>query len=344
MKDAGVWGMVKRHAPGVVVLAAVLVAVLASCTGCPWFRGSGVDRARGSSSGEPAAGSAKLPVVIYLVREGRLEPVVRKVAVPEGRRPAAALQLLVAGPTPTERERGFVPVLPPATRVLGVTIENGVTTADFSREVITRSSDVACGSSAEVLALNAVYFTLVQFPGVERVKLLVKGKSRGSVDGRLIKDFWGHVGLPEHLSGDLELVDLPDRQDVGGTESAAGWFRLKAVRWAGYPGVFRLVFELEAAGGTSAPAGPAVVAYYSRSSRVLHVILQRTEAVGVEGVKEGAVTRIGDWRAVSLARERAEPRVAAFGLALEPGRNYGWRASVLSDPCRVVVDVFSCSR
>lgn len=69
--------MAKRYAPG-VVLAAVLVVVLAGCTGCPWFRGSEVDRAGGSSSGEVAASSAeagecaKVPVVIYLVREGRL--------------------------------------------------------------------------------------------------------------------------------------------------------------------------------------------------------------------------------------------------------------------------------
>lgn len=337
-----------KRASGVVLV--VIAVVLVGCAGCAWLRGYGVDRAGGLSSGKAAADSAKagesakVPVVIYLAREGRLEPVVREVAVPEGGCPAAALQLLVAGPTPAEREQGFVPVLPPAARVLGVTIDNGVAVADFSREVITRSSDVACGSSAEVLALNAVYFTLVQFPGVEKVRLLVEGKSRGSVDGRLIEDFWGHVGLPEHLSGDLELVDLPERQDVGGTESGAGWFRLKAVRWEGYPGVFRLVFEPEAAGGKSAPAGPAVVAYYSRSSRVLHVILQRTEAAGVEGMKKGAVARIGDWRAVSLARERAEPRVAAFALALEPERKYGWRVSVLSDPCRVVVDVFSCGQ
>lgn len=181
--------------------------------------------------------------------------------MPEDGCPAAALQLLVAGPTPAEQEQGFVPVLPPAARVLGVTIENGVATADFSREVITRSSDVACSSAAEALALSAVYFTLVQFPGVEKVRLLVEGKSRGIVDGRLIEDFWGHIGLPEHLSGDLELVNVPQRQEVGGTEPGAHRFRLKAVRWEGHPGVFRLVFDLEAAGGTSAPAGPAVVAH-----------------------------------------------------------------------------------
>jgi hypothetical protein len=308
-----------------------------------------VDRAGGLSSGETAEGSAeaeestKALVVIYLAWEGRLEPVVLEVPVPEGGGPAAALQLLVAGPAPAEREQGFLPVLLPAARVLGVAIENGVA-ADLSREVITRSSDVVRSSGTEALALSAVYFTLAQFPGVEKVRLLVEGKSRGSVDGRLIEGFWGHVGLPEHLSGDLELVDLPDWQDVGGTESGAGWFRLKVVRWEGYPGVFRLVFEPEAAGGKSALAGPAVVAHYSRSSRVLRVTLEGTEGTRIEGMDEGAVNQIGDWRAVSLSRERAKQGVASFALALEPGRNYGWRASVLSDLCRVVVDVFSCSR
>ncbi|MEW6547199.1 MAG: hypothetical protein AB1446_09845 [Bacillota bacterium] len=77
---------------------------------------------------------------------------------------------------------------------------------------------------------------------------------------------------------------------------------------------------------------------------MLKVILQGTEAAGVEGLEEGAVTRIGDWRAVSLARERAKQGAAYFALALEPPRNYGWRVSALGDPCRVVVDVFSCGQ
>jgi len=42
---------------------------------------------------------------------------------------------------------------------------------------------------------------------------------------------------------------------------------------------------------TPASATPAVVAHYSRSSRVLHVTLEGTEEAGVQGMGEGAVTR-----------------------------------------------------
>ncbi|MEW6547398.1 MAG: hypothetical protein AB1446_10890 [Bacillota bacterium] len=73
------------------------------------------------------------------------------------------------------------------------------------------------------------------------------------------------------------------------------------------------------------------------------VVLAAVLAVALAGCAgRAAVTRIGDWREFSLIRERAKRRVASFALALEPERNYGWRVSALSDPCRAFVEVFSC--
>lgn len=331
-----------------VVLAAVLAALLAASAGCGWLRGSGVDRTGGSSSGEAAAGSAKVgesakvPVVIYLAREGKLEPVLRSVAGPEEQCPLAAVQALVAGPTAVEKQRGFGAVLPASTRVLGVKVAGSMAVVDLSREVVTRAGEVGPSSTTEGLALNALYFTLVQFRGVEKVRVLVEGKSRGIVDGRRIEDFWGHIGLPDPLAGSMSLLDVPARQEVG--EPTDG-LSLVSVRWSAHPGVFRLVFQVEGPLGEATTVIPATEATYSASSRIVHVKINGVRGHRVAGLSPGQKVDLGDWRAETLCWDIVEDDQAyGFSLALRPGQAYGWRLWSHPDLTRIVVDVFACGR
>ncbi len=115
----------------------------------------------------------------------------------------AAMEALIAGPG---QGSSLKPVLPETVRVLEVALENGVCTLDVSKEILTDSSKVGAGASSEMLALAAIADTLTGLEGVERVKLLVEGTQSGMVEGRLVEDFWGHVGLPEYLERNEAVI------------------------------------------------------------------------------------------------------------------------------------------
>ncbi|MEW6400016.1 MAG: GerMN domain-containing protein [Bacillota bacterium] len=278
--------------------------------------------------------------MVFSARETKLEPVLRSVAVPEDGCPAAAVQALVAGPTAVEKKSGLGPVLPASTRVLGVKVADGVAVVDLSREVITRASEIGASSTTEALALNALYFTLAQFRGVEKVKLLVEGKNRGAVDGMRIEDFWGHIGLPDCLSGSPSLLDVSPRQEVG--EPIDGLW-LASVRWSAHPGLFRLVFQLEGPEGETSPIIPATVATYSATARVIGITINGVRGTKVAALAPGQKVQLGDWRAEVVRWDTLEDdRAYAFSLALRPVRAYGWRLWSLADPARIIVDVFAC--
>ncbi len=103
----------------------------------------------------------------------------------------AALQELISGTPTTE---GAYRVLPADTRILGITIEDGLATVDFSREVLYANG----GSSVEGPGIDSIVNTLTEFPTIEQVAFTVEGSAENGMD------WWGHVGLyeqpfPRHL-------------------------------------------------------------------------------------------------------------------------------------------------
>lgn len=130
----------------------------------------------------------------YLVREVHQIP-----PTPDPAR--AALQELISGKTTTP---GAIRVLPPDTRILGVIVNNGLATVNFSREVLKAN----VGSEGEALGIQSIVNTLTEFPEIQRVSLQVEGK----VDART-QDWWGHVGL----------YDQPFRRDLSQVFEPAIW-------------------------------------------------------------------------------------------------------------------------
>lgn len=332
-----------RVALDVLALVLLLAGASPTVTGC----------LAGPTPGQPDAGMpapappreeaapAPLPVAIFLACGGNLEAVFRSLSVPPEEGPRAALEALVAGPTSFEARRGYGGVLPPSTVVRAVTVADGVATADFSRELITRSAEVGGGSRGEMLALHAIYLTLVQFPGVDRVKVLVEGQSEGQVEGRSIRDFWGHVGLPEYLVGPVPVLKVAEQQQVGDREMAAqvGGLRLKSVRWWAHPTLFRLVFTLEGAGGAVLNGIPPAQASWSYARRTLLISIPAVKEAVVPDLRAGEAVEVDDWRVEKLTWEKAGP--CSFGLALHPDHSYGWRLWGLTDPARIVLDVYA---
>jgi len=82
--------------------------------------------------------------------------------------------------------------LPPA-EVLGVSIEDGLATIDFSADVL------GTGESAQVqqVALVSIIYAATQFPEVDRVAFTVEGRTDGTIDGKDIATFWGDVTLKD---------------------------------------------------------------------------------------------------------------------------------------------------
>ena len=98
-------------------------------------------------------------------------------ADPAAKSPAPAqeaLTTLTANPTGP---------LPPGTRLLSVTISDGLATADFSREL---RDNFHGGDTEEVQVVNAILKTLGQFPTVSKVQILVDGQHIDSLGGLLV--------------------------------------------------------------------------------------------------------------------------------------------------------------
>lgn len=131
----------------------------------------------------------------YLVEEEHVVPETPAVA-------KAALEELIKG---EPLDASLKPIIPKEAKILGIKIEDGMATVDFSREIL----QVNVGAQGEALGIYSIVNTLTQFPTIQKVQFLVEGKDKGEIDGRRIEDWWGHIGLFEQpFSRNDELVPL----------------------------------------------------------------------------------------------------------------------------------------
>lgn len=115
----------------------------------------------------------------------------------------AAMEELIKGPAPDSQ---LHPVLPNTVKVLGIEVADGIATVNVSKEILTDANQVGVSAAGEGLALSAVANTITEFDGVSMVKLLIEGMQSGMVEGRFVEDFWGHVGLPEYLERNEDVI------------------------------------------------------------------------------------------------------------------------------------------
>lgn len=140
----------------------------------------------------PVPGATMLVRAYFLLAEsGRnptLVPVLR--TVPESKATArAAMTALLAGPT--ARERGADPaistLIPAETRLIGVTVDDGVATIDLSSEFATATSTFAGRAR-----LAQVVYTLTQFATIDAVRF--------EIDGEPITSFPPSISLAKPVS------------------------------------------------------------------------------------------------------------------------------------------------
>jgi hypothetical protein len=157
----------------------VIFILLVSLSGCTSLKEKETGKA-------PAENQQSLNVTVYYIKiNNQEEYLVREVHrlpyTPDSVK--AAAQEVIQGQPLT---KGAEKVFPPETEILGVTIENGIATVNFSRAVLRAN----VGSEGEALGIQSMVNTLTEFPEIRAVSFQVEGK----VDNRT-KDWWGHIGL-----------------------------------------------------------------------------------------------------------------------------------------------------
>lgn len=102
---------------------------------------------------------------VWLVRDGALEPVGRSARGVE-----PVLQALLAGPTATERRKGFASAIPEGVQIRAVAISRRVVTVDLAARLVAGGSDRALRTRVRQLVT-----TLDGLPGVLGVKVRIEG-------------------------------------------------------------------------------------------------------------------------------------------------------------------------
>ena len=191
---------------GVARAACLLVALAAvggACSPAP---------SEPPTAGPSASPSATTVVQAYFYLDGApgsagLVPVARE--IPE--QPTvgtAAVEAVMAGPLRGEVAAGISSGVPAGSRLLGLSIADGIATVDLSREF-----ESGGGSASVFIRLGQVVYTLTQFPTVQDVQFLVEGQPVRvfSSEGILLD---GPVGRSAH--DDLLPAILVDRPGYGG--------------------------------------------------------------------------------------------------------------------------------
>jgi hypothetical protein len=133
----------------------------------------------------------------------------------------AAVNALLAGPTPLESRNAISTTVPDGTQLLGLTIDSGVATVNLS-------SEFASGGDANAAQtrIGQVVYTLTQFPSVKSVVVQVEGVDPAKGLARadfvsLLPDIWvdrpawnAAIGNPAHVTGSADVFEATFRISI----------------------------------------------------------------------------------------------------------------------------------
>lgn len=202
MRSRGTVESRPRVVGGIVALVTVGAAVAVACARAPQ------EPPRAGPPPESPTPTVALPMtkvtIYYLIDFGGrmwLAPERHEVAE-QPRTCRAALEEFVRG---EPQDPDHLTPIPAAARILDLTITDGLTTVDWSAEVL----EATTGSEGEALGIQSIVWTLTEFLTVDRVRFTVEGKVEGTAsNGRPIQDWWGHVGLHEQPFGRAKAIEV----------------------------------------------------------------------------------------------------------------------------------------
>ncbi len=180
---------------------------------------------------------------VYFERSGGLHALRR--TVPATRAVAtAALRELLQGPSPSERLAGYRSAIPNGTRLIGITIQNGIATVNLSGRFASGGGSLSIRGRLAELA-----FTATQFGAVRGVRLELDGKPASIFSGEglvldhplrrsAFQDLLPPILLEGPLSGDRVRSPLRVRGSANVFEAT---FRVRLIRPGGMVVTQRLV-------------------------------------------------------------------------------------------------------
>jgi len=187
-----------------LVLALVLVVSMGLTSGCgPLLQAKEPSNTPDEPEVTPDPPSAATQVVLYfadfqaqnVIPEGRRVEVVGDETLAE-----TVVRELIGGPEDPHLYR----TLPEDTEILSVELVDGVAFVNFSREV-----QQIAGSAGETMAIRSLVYSLTELHEVNRVQILIDGKSSESLGG--------HFVLEEPIErGPIILLTTPDGDHVPG--------------------------------------------------------------------------------------------------------------------------------
>ena len=330
----------------------VLAATLAACQepGAVSERATDRPEAVAMTADMALQGDDRVDLALYF-RHGsgegaHLVRVTREVEVGEDL-PRQAVELLLAGPAP-EDGQALVPPLPPATRLLDLTVTDGTAHVDLSREVITEARAVGAQPANELLALAALANTLTEFPGIDAVRLSVEGHRVGRSKGLDVEDFWGGWGLPDRLVRNDEVVGEPmdalvvpdlasfsrSPQTVPGDETAA--VTVRSVRVRDQTTYIRLVVEIGDGADPAAAAAAPPARARAVDDRVILVVEQVADYAADLAIDQALA--VGDPAFGSISVER-EPGSRSVTFTVTTSGRPQFFLHTLTSPTRIVLDL-----
>ena len=114
----------------------------------------------------------------------------------------SAIQEVIKGPISTDLYR----TLPKSVKVNSVFVENGTAIVDLSKEILTDFTEISPSSTTETLAIFSIVNTITEFEEINQVKIIIDAMESGTIDGRDIEDFWGHIGLYEKFERNEQII------------------------------------------------------------------------------------------------------------------------------------------
>ena len=126
---------------------------------------------------QPSPGGDTSAAAVYFLREGTIAPVRREVlasAEPE----RAAVAALLEGTTEDEASQGLVNAIPAGTKLLDLSIDDGIATVDLDG-----TFDDGGGSASMQGRVAQVVATLTRFPSVKRVAFRLDGEPVEAIGG-----------------------------------------------------------------------------------------------------------------------------------------------------------------
>ncbi len=151
----------------------LIVFLLVSLTGCEIFkRSKDTDVSLIMDTGELEDDGLRETVLYYRDDKGIIIPVMRKIPWKEGIG-KVAINLLVDEPSLRDdlASVGLLPVLPAGTKVMGMSIDEGLAKVNFNENILSYETKVD-----EKAIVQSLVYTLTEFEAIDKVQLLVGGK------------------------------------------------------------------------------------------------------------------------------------------------------------------------